>query len=53
MQHGVAGENRLAMTGEQSLPQLVVYGNPARSGRDQRQEAPVVCKFWRLGALWA
>jgi hypothetical protein len=45
--------NRFAMTGQQSLPQLVVYGNSARGGRDQRPEAPIVCKFWRLGALWA
>jgi hypothetical protein len=58
MQHGVAGvrilrANRFAMTGQQSLPQLVVYGNPARGGRDQRPEAPVICKFWRCGALLA
>ena len=39
--------NRFAMIGQQFLPQLVVYGNPARGGGDQRPEAPVVCKFWR------
>ena len=58
MQHGVAGvrilrANRFAMTGQQSLPQLVVYGNPVRGCGDERPEAPIVCKFWRLGALWA
>jgi len=47
-----ASRNRFAMIGQQSLPQLVVYGN-LRGGRDHRPEAPIICKFLALGALSA
>jgi hypothetical protein len=58
MQLGVAGvkilrANRFAMTGQQSLPQLVVYGNPAsrwpRPAARKRQlsaNSGVVVLFW-------
>jgi hypothetical protein len=57
MQRVSAAENpsrqSLCNAGQQSLPQLVVYGNSVRRGGDERPQAPVVCKFWRLGVLWA
>jgi len=46
-----ASRNRFAMIGQQSLPQLVVYGNPARGGattgrkRSYLQILGVGCSF--------